>query len=51
VYSPIYIPVADAYGDGGYEVETSPFTPEAAGVVVNGVSDALDEMYSRNAPQ
>lgn len=51
VYSPIYIPVADAYQDGGYEVETSPFTPEAASVVVEEVSDALDNMYSRNTSQ
>jgi neutral ceramidase len=29
-----YLPPADIYPEGGYEVETSPFAPEAAGQVV-----------------
>jgi len=31
-----YIPTADAYPLKGYEVETSPFTPEAAGALIEG---------------
>lgn len=29
-----YLPVASSYADGGYEVETSPFAPQAADIVV-----------------
>ena len=36
-----YIPTADAWEGGGYEVETSPFTPAVADVLVNGVSELL----------
>jgi len=40
-----YIPIAEEYPRGGYEVETSPFTPEAAARVVDGTVAALQEFY------
>jgi len=40
-----YIPVPEEYPRGGYEVETSPFTPEAAGRVVEGVLAALGDFH------
>jgi hypothetical protein len=40
-----YIPVREEYPHGGYEVETSPFTPAAAGRVVDGTVDALLELH------
>jgi hypothetical protein len=39
-----YIPVPEEYARGGYEVETSPFTPEAAARVVDGTLAALQEL-------
>jgi neutral ceramidase len=39
-----YIPTAEAYPQGGYEVDTSPLTPEAAGVLVDGTIALLEEM-------
>ncbi|MBX3069343.1 MAG: neutral/alkaline non-lysosomal ceramidase N-terminal domain-containing protein [Thermomicrobiales bacterium] len=39
-----YIPMPDAYPLLGYEVETSPFTPEAAGVMVEGTVGLLKAM-------
>jgi len=36
-----YIPTADAYPLGGYEVDTTPFSPEAADAVVAGTLAAL----------
>jgi neutral ceramidase len=38
-----YIPTADAYPVGGYEVETSPFAPEAAARLTEETLAALDE--------
>jgi neutral ceramidase len=40
-----YIPTADAYPQGGYEVETSPFAPEAAGRLVEETLGALRELH------
>lgn len=40
-----YIPMPEEYPRGGYEVETSPFTPEAAGRVVEGVVAALGDFH------
>jgi neutral ceramidase len=40
-----YIPTPEEYPLGGYEVETSPFTPEAAGRVVEGTVAALNEFH------
>jgi hypothetical protein len=39
-----YLPTKDAYPDGGYEVQTSPFRPEAAEVVVKEALRALREL-------
>jgi neutral ceramidase len=41
-----YIPTPDAYPQGGYEVETSPFAPEAAGLVVAETIAALEELHA-----
>lgn len=41
-----YIPVPEEYPRGGYEVETSPFAPEAADRVVDGTVAALQD-FSR----
>ena len=40
-----YIPMPEEYPRGGYEVETSPFTPEAAGRVIEGTVAALQEFH------
>jgi hypothetical protein len=42
-----YIPTAEAYPHKGYEVDTTPFTPEAAGELVEGTLRLLDEMAER----
>lgn len=39
-----YLPVPDAYPLGGYEVERSPYSPEAAGEVIAGTLALLREM-------
>lgn len=39
-----YIPTADAYPLGGYEVEITPFAPEAAAMVVEGSVGLLEEL-------
>jgi hypothetical protein len=39
-----YIPTADAYPFGGYEVEITPFAPEAAAMVVEGSLALLRDM-------
>jgi neutral ceramidase len=39
-----YIPMPDAYPLKGYEVETSPFTPDAAGTLVDGTVQLLESM-------
>ena len=44
-----YIPTPGEYPHGGYEVETSPFTPEAAGRVVEGTVAALNDFYKATA--
>jgi len=40
-----YIPTPDAYPQGGYEVDTSPFAPEAAGRLVMETLAALEELH------
>jgi len=40
-----YIPTAEEYPRGGYEVETSPFAPEAAARVVDGTLAALNAFH------
>lgn len=39
-----YIPTPDEYPRAGYEIETSPFTPEAAGVLIAETVAALREL-------
>lgn len=41
-----YIPMPDAYPLKGYEVETSPFTPDAAARMVEGTVELLRQMGS-----
>jgi hypothetical protein len=40
-----YLPVPEEYPRGGYEVETSPFTPDAAGRVVEATVAALHDLH------
>jgi len=40
-----YLPTAEAYTEGGYEVETSPFRPEAADTLVRHMADYLRQFY------
>lgn len=42
-----YIPWPDAYPKGGYEVETTPYTPQAASMLVKSCVQALREMPKR----
>jgi hypothetical protein len=39
-----YIPTAEAYPQGGYEVDTTPFAPEAAAILVEAAVAALTEL-------
>ena len=39
-----YIPVAEAYPVGGYEVEVTPFSPDAASIVVRETLSLLEEV-------
>jgi len=39
-----YMPVRSAYPEGGYEVETSPFSPDAAEIVVSETVRLLEEL-------
>ena len=39
-----YLPTKEAYPEGGYEVETSPFAPEAAEKVVKEAVRLLGEL-------
>jgi neutral ceramidase len=40
-----YIPTAEEYPRGGYEVDTSPFTPEAAARVIEDTAAALRDFH------
>ena len=42
-----YMPVRSAYPEGGYEVETSPFDPGAAEVVVSESLKMLQELWDK----
>jgi hypothetical protein len=44
-----YIPTPDAYPQGGYEVDTSPFAPEAAGRLVAETLAALADLEGNGA--
>jgi len=39
-----YIPASTAYAEGGYEVEASPFSPDAHGIIVQEALAILDEL-------
>jgi hypothetical protein len=41
-----YLPVRSAYAEGGYEVETSPFSPGAAEIVVEEAVRMLNELLA-----
>jgi len=41
-----YIPTPEEYDDNGYEVNTTPFTPDAAGVIVDEALATLEELYA-----
>lgn len=43
-----YIPMPNAYPDGGYEVDTTPYTPAAAQVVIDGTVAALQRLWERD---
>ncbi|MBC8076813.1 MAG: hypothetical protein H7Y32_12115, partial [Chloroflexales bacterium] len=43
-----YIPTPAAYPLGGYEVEVSPFAPEAAGIVVREAGELLRSLHAEN---
>lgn len=42
-----YMPTADAYPLGGYEVEVTPFAPEAADAFVAASVELLDDLYAK----
>lgn len=42
-----YLPWADAYPKGGYEIEVTPFAPEAAQVLTDAAIELLNEMSTR----
>ncbi len=44
-----YIPTPEAYTEGGYEVEATPFAPEAAGVVVDDGVRLLRELEAEGS--
>jgi neutral ceramidase len=41
-----YLPTAEAYPEGGYEIWVTPFAPEAAGIVVEAGLDLLAELHA-----
>jgi len=43
-----YIPTAEAYPQKGYEVDTTPFAPEAAQILVEETVGMLREIGDRN---
>jgi len=44
-----YLPWSDAYPLGGYEIEVTPFAPEAGHVLAEAAIDLLNEIRSRGA--
>jgi hypothetical protein len=44
-----YLPVAEAYPEGGYEVWVTPFAPEAAALVVENGRALLTDLYAEPA--
>jgi hypothetical protein len=39
-----YLPTADAYPLGGYEIEVTPFAPDAANIAIEQALDLLNEL-------
>jgi hypothetical protein len=46
-----YIPTPEEYPRAGYEVETSPFTPDAAGALIDGAVAALRELEQQGGKE
>jgi hypothetical protein len=46
-----YIPTPEEYPRAGYEVETSPFTPDAAGALIEGAVAALHELHQQGGKE
>lgn len=44
-----YLPTPEAYPEGGYEVRSSPFGPEAAGVVIAEVTRMLQDLHATSS--
>ena len=42
-----YIPTPEEYPAGGYEIDTSPFAPEAASALVESAVAALNELHQQ----
>ncbi len=42
-----YLPIAEAYAEGGYEVDTTPFAPEAAANAVAGTLAGIERLHAR----
>lgn len=42
-----YIPTAESFPEGGYEVDTTPYTPEAAAIATEGILQAIADMQRR----
>jgi hypothetical protein len=41
-----YLPVAEAYAEGGYEASNSPFTPELEGILTGAALEGLKELFA-----
>ncbi len=44
-----YLPIRAAYEEGGYEVETSPFSPDAAEILIEQALQVLDALWAEKA--
>lgn len=42
-----YLPVAEAYAEGGYEAANSPFTADLEGIMVNAALEGLNELFAK----
>lgn len=50
-YGPFYIGTAEAYGEGGYEIESSPVTAESEGVIMKSIERLLERSDSENSDE
>lgn len=46
-----YIPDRDAYSEGGYEVEATPFSADAGDIIVREALNAIHELFQENVSQ